>query len=36
MDVTESPRAMAKLLKEARRLKKVLSANVDHLAQVVQ
>ncbi|XP_076817134.1 hypoxia up-regulated protein 1-like isoform X1 [Clavelina lepadiformis] len=33
-DVTENPRAMAKLLKEARRLKKVLSANVDHFAQI--
>ncbi|XP_078492250.1 hypoxia up-regulated protein 1-like [Ciona intestinalis] len=33
-DVTKNPRSMAKLLKEARRLKKVLSANVDHMAQV--
>ncbi|XP_033106267.1 hypoxia up-regulated protein 1-like [Anneissia japonica] len=33
-DVRDSPRAMAKLLKEAKRLKKVLSANVDHLSQI--
>lgn len=33
-DVRESPRAMAKLLKEANRLKTVLSANADHMAQV--
>uniref|UniRef100_H2YJP9 Hypoxia up-regulated protein 1 n=1 Tax=Ciona savignyi TaxID=51511 RepID=H2YJP9_CIOSA len=33
-DVTKNPRSMAKLFKEARRLKKVLSANVDHRAQV--
>ena len=33
-DVTKNPRAMAKLLKEANRVKKVLSANVDHTAQV--
>ncbi|XP_076438402.1 hypoxia up-regulated protein 1-like isoform X8 [Babylonia areolata] len=32
--VEDSPRAMAKLLKEAERVKKVLSANVDHKAQV--
>ncbi|KAM9788994.1 hypoxia up-regulated protein 1 [Neosynchiropus ocellatus] len=33
-DVRENPRAMAKLLKEAQRLKTVLSANVDFMAQV--
>ena len=33
-DVFENPRAMAKLFKEANRVKKVLSANVDHFAQV--
>ncbi|NXU59802.1 HYOU1 protein, partial [Turnix velox] len=33
-DVTKNPRAMAKLLKEANRLKTVLSANADHVAQV--
>uniref|UniRef100_A0A8C9VDY9 Hypoxia up-regulated protein 1 n=1 Tax=Scleropages formosus TaxID=113540 RepID=A0A8C9VDY9_SCLFO len=33
-DVRENPRAMAKLLKEAQRLKVVLSANVEHTAQV--
>ena len=32
--VFESPRAMAKLLKEAQRIKQVLSANSDHYAQV--
>ena len=32
--VYDSPRAMAKLLKEAERVKKVLSANNDHFAQV--
>ena len=32
--VYESPRAMAKLLKEAKRVKQVLSANTDHYAQV--
>ena len=32
--VYDSPRAMAKLLKEAERVKKVLSANTDHFAQV--
>ncbi|MGH0162541.1 UNVERIFIED_CONTAM: hypothetical protein FKN15_068669 [Acipenser sinensis] len=32
-DVRENVRAMAKLLKEANRLKTVLSANVDHMAQ---
>ena len=32
--VYESPRAMAKLLKEAKRVKQVLSANIDHFAQV--
>ncbi|NXA56241.1 HYOU1 protein, partial [Nothocercus julius] len=35
-DVRKNPRAMAKLLKEANRLKTVLSANVDHMAQVWQ
>ncbi|XP_041098269.1 hypoxia up-regulated protein 1, partial [Polyodon spathula] len=33
-DVRDNVRAMAKLLKEANRLKTVLSANVDHMAQV--
>ena len=33
-DVTTSDRAMAKLLKEAERVKKVLSSNKDHHAQV--
>lgn len=33
-DVFKNPRAMAKLFKEAGRLKTVLSANVDHYAQV--
>lgn len=33
-DVFESPRALAKLMKEAGRLKKVLSANSEHLSQV--
>ncbi|XP_066563824.1 hypoxia up-regulated protein 1 isoform X2 [Amia ocellicauda] len=33
-DVRENVRAMAKLLKEAQRLKTVLSANADHMAQV--
>ncbi|KAG5671881.1 hypothetical protein PVAND_002051 [Polypedilum vanderplanki] len=33
-NVYESPRAMAKLLKEAGRVKNVLSANVDHYAQI--
>lgn len=32
--VRNSPRAMAKLLKEANRVKQVLSANVDHFAQI--
>ena len=32
--VYDSPRAMAKLLKEAQRVKQVLSANTDHFAQV--
>jgi len=35
-DVRKNPRAMAKLLKEANRLKTVLSANADHMAQVGQ
>ncbi|XP_022219060.1 hypoxia up-regulated protein 1 [Drosophila obscura] len=33
-DVTKSPRALAKLFKEAGRLKNVLSANNDHYAQI--
>lgn len=33
-DVFKNPRAMAKLLKEANRVKVVLSANADHYAQV--
>ncbi|KAF4081979.1 hypothetical protein AMELA_G00146540 [Ameiurus melas] len=33
-DVTENARAMAKLLKEAQRLKTVLSANAEYVAQV--
>uniref|UniRef100_A0AC11BMZ3 Hypoxia up-regulated 1 n=1 Tax=Ovis aries TaxID=9940 RepID=A0AC11BMZ3_SHEEP len=33
-DVRENPRAMAKLLREANRLKTVLSANADHVAQI--
>eukprot|EP00118_Oscarella_pearsei_P009903 m.58343 g.58343 ORF g.58343 m.58343 type:complete len:1093 (+) comp34803_c0_seq2:99-3377(+) len=33
-DVTESPRAMAKLLKEANRVKTVLSANTEHISQI--
>lgn len=33
-DIHTSPRAMMKLLKEAERVKKVLSANPDHMAQV--
>ncbi|XP_065177501.1 hypoxia up-regulated protein 1-like [Sycon ciliatum] len=32
--VRTSPRAMAKLLKEANRVKQVLSANTDHMAQI--
>lgn len=32
--IQSSPRAMAKLLKEAERVKLVLSANADHTAQV--
>ena len=31
----DSPRAMSKLLKEAKRLKKVLIANTEHVAQVL-
>ncbi|CAL1530056.1 unnamed protein product [Lymnaea stagnalis] len=34
LQVEENSRAMAKLLKEAERVKKVLSANADHTAQV--
>uniref|UniRef100_A0A1I8AM22 Hypoxia up-regulated protein 1 n=1 Tax=Steinernema glaseri TaxID=37863 RepID=A0A1I8AM22_9BILA len=33
-EITENPRAMAKMLKEAERVKQVLSANVDHFAQI--
>ena len=33
-DVYSNNRAMAKLLKESERLKKVLSANTEHMAQV--
>ena len=33
-DVTQSPRAMAKFLKEAARVKQVLSANTEIYAQV--
>lgn len=33
-DVTKNPRALAKLFKEAGRLKNVLSANADHYAQI--
>lgn len=33
-DVRENHRAMAKLLKEAQRLKTVLSANAEYVAQV--
>ncbi|XP_059812944.1 hypoxia up-regulated protein 1 [Hypanus sabinus] len=33
-DVRQHPRAMAKLWKEANRLKTVLSANIDHMAQI--
>ncbi|KAM6115676.1 LOW QUALITY PROTEIN: hypoxia up-regulated protein 1 [Phoenicopterus ruber ruber] len=33
-EVRKNPRAMAKLLKEANRLKTVLSANADHMAQI--
>ena len=32
--VFDSPRAMGKLLKEAKRVKQVLSANTEHFAQV--
>ena len=34
-DVFKNPRALAKLFKEAGRLKTVLSANPDHFAQVI-
>lgn len=34
-DLYSNRRAMAKLLKEAKRVKKVLSANVEHSAQVI-
>uniref|UniRef100_A0A914VZ10 Hypoxia up-regulated protein 1 n=1 Tax=Plectus sambesii TaxID=2011161 RepID=A0A914VZ10_9BILA len=34
VEVADSPRAMAKLFKEAERIKQVLSANVDHIAQI--
>ncbi|XP_043533656.1 hypoxia up-regulated protein 1 [Chiloscyllium plagiosum] len=33
-DVRQHPRAMAKLWKEANRVKTILSANVDHMAQI--
>ena len=33
-DVYQNKRSMAKLLKEAERVKKVLSANTEHTAQV--
>ncbi|XP_044147403.1 hypoxia up-regulated protein 1 isoform X2 [Bufo gargarizans] len=33
-DIRENPRAMAKLLKEANRVKTILSANNDHMAQI--
>ncbi|XP_078055237.1 hypoxia up-regulated protein 1 isoform X2 [Mustelus asterias] len=33
-DVRQHPRAMAKLWKEANRVKTVLSANIDHMAQI--
>ncbi|KAI6232774.1 hypothetical protein M3Y99_00988700 [Aphelenchoides fujianensis] len=33
-DITTNPRAMAKLWKEAERVKQVLSANTDHFAQI--
>jgi len=33
-DVFDNPRSMAKLFKEAGRVKNVLSANVDHYAQI--
>ena len=33
-EITENPRAMAKMLKEARRVRQVLSANTDHIAQI--
>ena len=33
-NVFDSPRSMAKIMKEAGRLKKVLSANSDHVSQV--
>lgn len=33
-DITENPRSMAKMLKEAKRVRQVLSANNEHLAQI--
>lgn len=33
-DVFQSPRSMAKIMKEAGRLKNVLSANIDHMSQI--
>ena len=33
-EIAENPRAMAKMLKEARRVRQVLSANTDHIAQI--
>lgn len=35
-DVTKNARSMAKLFKEAGRLKNVLSANTEHFAQVIK
>lgn len=35
-DVTKNTRSMAKLFKEAGRLKNVLSANTEHFAQVIK
>lgn len=35
-DVTKNVRSMAKLFKEAGRLKNVLSANTEHFAQVIK
>lgn len=35
-DVFKSPRAMVKLMKEAGKVKNVLSANTEHLSQVFE
>jgi len=35
-DVTKNPKSMAKLFKEAGRLKVVLSENTEHFAQVIE